>query len=120
MRWNIHSLIQRYGKDVYRDYEGFYGEEVAERVKELVVKYTEAIYYKDADGNFNEEFVEAVRDLVSNLLVEQMEYDEDTDLYAEEWEMRTAMLVDAVSNLLTTTEWTKSGVDWKAIERGEG
>ncbi len=119
-RWNIHEVIQKYGEHVYRDYEGFHDEETAERVKELVVMYTECLYFKDEEGNIKHEFVEVARDIVSNLLLEQMEYDEDTDIHDDIWNERTILLVDAVSSFLTVTEWTKSGVDWKAIERGEG
>jgi hypothetical protein len=113
-RWNIIKTMEQ-GEEIYRDYEGFYSEETTERVTTLVL--THVAPYENIRGNIPKEML---LDITANLLVEFMEYDEDTPLESDKWDDRTIHLIHAVYEMLQTREWTKSGINWEdeAIARG--
>ena len=106
-RWHLPTVIEEYGGNNYRDYEGMLNTEAYDKIVELVLMHTHTF-----QEHVHPTLLNAVRDIIANQLVEQMEYDEDHDHDDPHWHRVTALLADVVYNMLTASEWTMSGVDW--------
>jgi len=120
-RWNMHEVLNRFGKDTYRDYEGFVDEVTKELVIRKVVEITQNVEHYE-DGKPVPEFKRLLRDILSNLLLERIDVegislDEDAYEYNEAYVTNIVItMVDVVIELISVTEWTRSGIDWDAEE----
>jgi len=104
-RWDLAEIISKKG-EFYRDYEGILDERDIVFVKDMVAQYATEEYLQGEE-------LQVLRDIVGNLLVEYVMLVGIEVFKEEEWIMWTIATVEAVSSMLRTRYWTKSGIQWK-------
>ena len=108
-RWNIVEVVENQQKTCYRDYEGLTRGPEAEILKKKVAENVASMLLPES----SDDYIRAVCDVTLNLVYEMLD-EYDTELSDDE----IGNIAYAVSEMLSTKYWTKSGVNWKIERKG--